>query len=75
MKKKAVDFLTKQNNLIHDYFSIDQMNYDLVKNLSDFGDGFSDIAENIKDYCIQSFPELALGQDLEKTLKSNIRKK
>ena len=51
------------------------MNYDLVKNLSDFGDGFSDIAENIKDYCIQNFPELALGQDLEKTLKSNILKK
>ena len=74
-EKKAVEFLTKRNNLVHDYFSIDQMNYDLVKNLSDFGDGFSDIAENIKDYCIQNFPELALGQDLEKTLKSNILKK
>ena len=36
-EKKAVDFLTKRNNLVHDYFSIDQMNYDLVKNLSDFG--------------------------------------
>nr|WP_300884236.1 hypothetical protein [uncultured Schaedlerella sp.] len=74
-EKKAVDFLTKRNNLVHDYFSIDQINFDLVKNLSDFGDGFSDIAKNIKDYCIQNFPELALGQDLEKTLKSNIRKK
>lgn len=74
-EKKAVEFLTKRNNLIHDYFNIDQMNYDLVKNLADFGEGFCDIAENIKKYCIKNFPELQLNQNLEKTLKSSTRKK
>lgn len=74
-ERKAVEFLTKRNNLIHDYFSIDQMNYDLVKNLADFGDGFSAIAENIKEYCIKNHPELELSQNLEKTLKCNIIKK
>lgn len=74
-EKKAVEFLTKRNNLILDYFNIDQMNYDLVKNLADFGEGFCDIAENIKKYCIKNFPELQLNQNLEKTLKSSTRKK
>lgn len=61
--------------ILNAFFSIDQMNYDLVKNLADFGDGFLAIAENIKDYCIKNHPELELSRNLAKTLKSNTIKK
>lgn len=69
------DFLKRCD--IYDFCSLffKQEHLPLAKNLSDIGDGFCDIAESIKDYCIQNFPELQLSQNLEKILKSGTRKK
>lgn len=66
---KAAEFLTKRNDLVHDYFNINARNQELVRAMANYGNGFYSMAESLKEYCHDNFPELELEQDLKKALQ------
>jgi hypothetical protein len=72
-EKQAVEFLTKRNDLVHDYFNINQLNDELIKGMDNFGEGFLEMAVNLKDYCVEHFPSLKLEKNLTKTIREKTR--
>lgn len=69
--KKALEFMNKRNDLVHDYFSIDSLNLDLLKGLESYGSGFTEVADALTDYCIKNIS----GIDLNKNMKKEIKKR
>lgn len=62
--KQAVDFLRRQNDIVHDYFNIGRLNNDVLKAAASFGQGFAEIAESLMLYCRKKFPEMKLEQNM-----------
>lgn len=67
--EKVLEFLQMRNNLVHDYFNIAKLNYDMIKGVSNFGNGFKELAEEIEKYCQRHISEIELHKDLKKELK------
>lgn len=65
---EAVDFLRRRNSIIHDYFNIAYLNNEVLKAVSNYGKGFTEIPVSLKDYCNKNFPELHLETDM-RTIK------
>ena len=68
MEIEAVDFLRRRNSIIHDYFNIAYLNNEVLKAVSNYGKGFTEIPVSLKDYCNKNFPELHLETDM-RTIK------
>lgn len=72
--EKALDFMQKRNDLIHDYFNIEKLNRELITGIANFGNGFLEIADSIEKYCIKHIPELMLQQNIKEVLKQEPKK-
>ena len=73
--KRALDFLSKRNDLVHDYFNLSQLNQELLQAIHSYGNGFADLAESIKDYCYNKIPAFAPTANIKKAIKAAQRKK
>lgn len=72
--ERALDFMQKRNDLIHDYFIIEKLNRELIVGIANFGNGFSEIADSLEKYCINHIPELMLQQNIKEVLKQEPKK-
>lgn len=61
---EAVNFLRRRNSIIHDYFNSAYLNNEVLKAVANFGRGFVEISDSLKDYCHKNFPELQLENDI-----------
>lgn len=73
--KRALDFLSRRNDLVHDYFNILQLNRELLQAIESYGEGFINVAEGIKDYCYNKIPGFTPTENIKKTIKSAQKKK
>ena len=71
--EKVLEFLQMRNDLVHDYFNIAKLNYDMIKGVSSFGNGFSELASELEGYCREYIPEMELRKDMKKELKRMTR--
>jgi len=53
--EKALDFMQKRNDLIHDYFGIEKLNHELIKGIANFGNGFSEIAYKLDNIVFRTY--------------------
>lgn len=68
--KQAADFLRRRNDIVHDYFNIDRLNRDVLKAVANFGQGFLEMTEDLKEYCYEKFPEFQMEQNISKMKKT-----
>lgn len=52
-----IETLKKRNSIVHDYFDIEQLNYELVKGVASYGNGLTEIADALLSYCSEHFSE------------------
>ncbi|MDO5424859.1 MAG: hypothetical protein Q4F41_14150 [Eubacteriales bacterium] len=66
--EKAVNFLNRRNDLVHDYFNISKRNYELARAVASYGEGFRQMAESLKEYCYLHYTGLKMDDDIKKTI-------
>lgn len=60
-----LNLIKKRNDITHDYFNENQLNYELLKAMETYGEGLSKLVIILKEKC----------QLLDKTLKQKLPKK
>lgn len=73
--KRALEFLSKRNDLVHDYFNTSQLNQELLQAIQSYGDGFVNLAKGIKDYCYNKVPGFVPTINIKKAIKAAQKKK
>lgn len=73
-ENQAIDFLLRRNDLVHDYFNIEKINYELVKALSSYGEGYKQIANHLRDYCYKNYQREKLEKNIKKEIKNKYSK-
>lgn len=64
-----IETLKKRNSIIHDYFDIEQLNYELVKGVASYGNGLTEIADALLSYCSEHFSENQLSENIKKSIR------
>lgn len=71
--QKAVEYLKQRNDLVHDYFNINKRNHELAVAVSSYGKGFIELAIELKDYCYEHYPEIAMNQNIKKVIRKGAK--
>lgn len=73
-EKQAVEFLRRRNDMTHDYFNMSKLNQDLLMAMETYGNGFIEMADNLRLYCISHFPEIEMKKNIKKEIRKGQRK-
>lgn len=71
----VIEILKKRNSIVHDYFEVEQLNYELIKGIASLGKGLKEIADALTSYCGEHFSEAQLMADIKKSVHRGKEKK
>jgi|GEM_PF-2238596 len=71
--EKALEYMQRRNSPIHDYFNIDKLNQEMLKGVASYGNGFVELADTIRDYCLEKFSDRLMQDNVKKVIKAKRR--